>query len=307
MKSIIYNKPITKQTVPSISILRVQCMNYISYILQNKLRTIGWKCNIIDKINYEENPNHYYLFMVITKDILSVKKYIIYQLEQNVDNKLSIHYQSLYDTNVLNKIYKNSSLIIDYSEQNINTMKLFVDYDIKLMNIPATNVININQNVSTNTNKMYDIIFIGCLNERRKNILDKLTKYKILIANNTYGKDLELLCSKAKLCLNIHFYENAILERVRLNEIMSYGIQIISEKPNINDIEICKSYESIHFIEMIDTKDININELCCTIDMKQNNFKQFKHFNNLNILNLIKLEKMFNNDCNKLFDVNKFI
>ena len=150
--------------------------NYISIILQNKLRSIGWECNIIDKINYDKNPNHYYLFMFITKEILTVKNYIIYQLEQNINNKLSVHYQSLYDTKELDTIYKNASLIIDYSEQNINTMKLFVDYDIKLMNVPSTNVINV-----INSNKIYDIIFIGSLNERRKQILKKLTKYKILI------------------------------------------------------------------------------------------------------------------------------
>ena len=128
-----------------------------------------------------------------------------------------------------------------------------------------------------------------------------LLRYMILeiylIVNNTYGKELELLCNKAKICLNIHFYENAILERVRLNEIMSYGIQIISENPNLNDIEICKSYDSVHFIEIIDTNEININELCNTID----NLKDMKQ-NNLN--NLIKLEKMFHDDCIKLFDIN---
>jgi hypothetical protein len=42
----------------------------------------------------------------------------------------------------------------------------------------------------------------------------------------------------------------------------SYGIKIISEKPCQEDMDICKYYESVHFIEMID----NMDELIMTIE-----------------------------------------
>jgi hypothetical protein len=85
--------------------------------------------------------------------------------------------------------------------------------------------------------------------------------------------------------LNIHYYENAILERVRLNEMMEYGIKIISEKPCKEDMDICKNYKSIHFIEIINhydnhsnnyskDKDNNLYELINTINYMKNN-KEF--------------------------------
>ena len=53
-------------------------------------------------------------------------------------------------------------------------------------------------------------------------------KYKVLIVKDVYKEELKQLCNQSNICLNIHYYENAILERVRLNEMMEYGIKIIS-------------------------------------------------------------------------------
>ena len=307
----IFNSQISKATslpatslpatsLPEISIVKMDCMLYIMNILQDALIEIGWKCSIIsmDKINEYiqlNNSNHYFLFFVasqISKNIVNYKRYIIYQLEQNVNNTLSVNYNKLHKSKILKHIYDNASLIIDYSQVNINVMKQYYTTNFKLMNIPSRNKTNKHDRCDI----IYDIIFIGSINRRRTNILSKLKeKYNVLIVENVYGEELKSLCNQSNICLNIHYYENAILERVRLNEIMEYGIKIISEKPCEQDMDICKYYTSIHFIEIIDN-ELNLDELFNTINkLKINNIENdYNH-------NLNQLESLFKEDI-KIFE-----
>jgi hypothetical protein len=148
------------------------------------------------------------------------------------------------------------------------------------MNVPARTNLNISENTNE-TSYEYDIMFVGSINEKRQNILNKLKeKYKVLIIQNIYGNELKTWCNKSNICLNIHYYENAILERVRLNEMMEYGIKIISEKPCNDDIDICKKYDSIHFIEIIE--NLNLDKLIDTIEKVK--YMNVDYKNNLNDL-----------------------
>jgi len=250
-----------------ITIVKVDCMQYIAHIMKDALIKMGWKCSIItvDEINKyieKNNPHHYFLFFIathITKSVTMYKRYILYQLEQNVNNKITINYNKLHESNILKHMYNNASLLIDYCELNVNVTKQYYNNNFKIMNIPARNVTNIEIHKE---NYLYDIIFIGSMNKRRENILSKLKeKYKMLIVDNIYGEELKQLCKQSNICLNIHYYENAILERVRLNEMMEYGIKIISENPCDQDMNICKYYKTIHFIDTIDNLDELFNKI----------------------------------------------
>jgi hypothetical protein len=286
--------------LPHITIVKIPCMMYIIYILQDELIKMGWNCSIIDKseINnyiYLNNKKHYFLFLLanqIHKNIIVYKRYILYQLEQNVNNELSVNYKQLHETKQLQQIYDNATLLIDYSEININVTKKYYSNEFKLMNVPAINKINMCESYDSRdsyNSYEYDIIFIGSINKRRKDILDKLKeKYKVLIVNDIYGEELKQLCDKSNICLNIHYYDNAILERVRLNEMMDYGIKIISEKPYD---DTC-NYASVHFINMI--QDSN-DELYTTIEKikNKNTYNDLKHLHSIFTEDI----KIFKNIC----------
>ncbi len=292
---------------PEITIVKVDCMQYIAQIIKDELIDMGWVCSIISQDNINEyveknNPHHYFLFFIatqISKNVAMYKRYILYQLEQNVNNKISVNYNKLHETNILKQIYDNAALLIDYCELNVNVTNQYYKHNFKIMNVPARNTI-VDHNHKENY--LYDIIFIGSMNQRRKNILSKLNKkYKMLIVENIYGEELKRLCKQSNICLNIHYYENAILERVRLNEMMEYGIKIISEKPCIQDMDICKYYNSIHFIEIIhdSNNSNNLNELFNTIDHVKNNPNE-NH-------NLKELENIFEKDIQNIFNLSNTI
>jgi hypothetical protein len=286
---------------PHITIVKVKCMMYIMNIIQDELIKMGWECSFIESndINYYIDSNnlfHYFLFLFplqINSKVIQYKRYILYQLEQNINNDMSLHYKKV---NNLQQLYNNAALLIDYCDTNVKVTKKYYSNEFKVVNIPA----KINYEM-IDKNYEYDIIFVGFINDRRLNILNKLKeKYRVLIVENVYGSDLKNLCDKSNICLNIHFYENAILERVRLNEMMDYGIKLISEKPCLDDIDICNNYESVYFIDIIDLNNsINLDQLIETIERTKNTTIDYKD-------NLNKLINIFKKDI-QILNINNFI
>ena len=299
MLSIINHK--MNKNVKHITIVKVDCVLHLIHIMRNELFKMGWKCDIIDnsEINYYisfNNPFHYFLFLWpldIDDTIIKYKRYIVYQLEQNINNQLSINYRQLHEKQKLKRIYDNASLLIDYCKLNINVLNQYYSNTFKLMNIPARYV----DTTRPNNSYEYDIIFIGLVNDKRNIILNQIrVKYKVLVVNNAYDEQLKHICKKAHICLNIHYYENAILERVRLNEMLEYGIKIISEKPCQEDIDICNYYKSVYFIEMITN---SYEELFETIErVKSNNESENE---SKNASDLKQLESIFKEDIHSLF------
>jgi hypothetical protein len=297
--------------MPYITIIKNPYMTYISYIIRDALINMGWRCIFIDKseINHYielNEPYHYFLFLFlkeINKNVVNYKRYILYQLEQNINNELSINYKQFHERKILRQIYDNATLLIDYSIINMNVTKKYYLNEFKLMNVPAKSHGQSQQEHSDpqSNSYEYDIIFIGNINKRRENILNVLKKkYNVLLVQNIFNEELKKLCSKSRICLNIHYYDNAILERVRLNEMLDYGIKIISEKP-CNEDDICKYYTSVHFIDIISNKDMNLSELIHAIEkIKYEQMNQCDKYNQTKTNDLKQLNQLFIEDI-KIF------
>jgi hypothetical protein len=227
---------------------------YISNAIKYMLFQHFIKSVIIETIDYR-NPNlHIILFSQKVQQF--PKNYIIYQLEQKdiskwIDKKyeMSIYF---------------SQKTWDYSYSNIYKFSTVLQKKITYLPIPLipyhylfeTNVVS---NVS-NDNVLNDILFYGTMNEKRVKKLEYLNKklflkckIKIKIVSNLFGKELFKEIKNSKIVLNIHFYENGILETNRMNEILSCDKIIISEKPNVSDNYNYDLYKNnIIFIDTLD-------------------------------------------------------
>lgn len=173
------------------------------------------------------------------------KKFIIYQLEQL--NKIRL------DTNLVNL----SEKIFDYTEIN---RKIYTNFEILYPPF------SFYENLSQKEKKEYDILFYGCMNQRRKHILmqvkKKIPNINMMIVNNVKGEKLYDLIKKSKIVLNISFYKPAIFEICRINEIIPFGTFIISEL-NLIDAYTKQLFEDkIVFIENIES---NIETLVSSI------------------------------------------
>lgn len=222
-----------------------------SYYISNVLKYLLFKKCILSEIVYTIDYTKPNLFIIPFPQKIDKfpKNYIIYQLEQkDISNWIDKKYE-------LSILF--SKITFDYSQSNINKFHYILQKKMIYFPIPLIPYYYLDHkiNIPIPTN---NILFYGSMNDIRKKKLNYLqqklgNKYKIKIINNLFGKKLFNEILKSKIILNIHFYKNAILETYRINEVLSCGKIIISEKPNEIDIENFKLYEDkVIFINNMD-------------------------------------------------------
>jgi len=199
---------------------------------------------------------------------LKKKKYILYQLEQ-------INSKDKYDKHIskdIEKFMKNALYVLDYNMNNYNIL----DNEINKMFVSVP-ISKVEKKISF-TDKDIDILFYGNINTYRKNILDKISKkYNIKIVEKIFGNELINYIERTKIVLNIHYYEDALLEICRIHEAIPYKCRIISEISK-NDIKLCDRYKD--FCLFIDFT--NIDDVFLKID------EELKNYENIDFDSLIE-------------------
>ena len=230
----------------------------IAINLMNELKKLNLKTIISGNII---NCDKIHILLASYKIDILPKKYIIYQLEQ------------IYNTNNLSeKLWndiKNSVITFDYSIINYDNIPNEYKKYIRYQPIPIINKID-----DYAPNYEYDILFFGSLNDRRIKIINYLinNKYNVVHTCNTFYEDLYKHIRKAKIVLNLHFYEDSILETARINELLEYKTLIISETCNYNNDNIDLYKDDVFFINNIKNNLLNINVLINKIDYCLKNF-----------------------------------
>lgn len=192
--------------------------------------------NCILSENLDLNSDNLYIFIGINGLIKKYPpKYIIYQFEQTdsfyYNEQHEKEYNYIFNDSYLN-ILRNAHQIWDYSLQN----KSWLEKNMNLKNIihvPICFSHTLYKKKIQSQVKDIDILFFGSLNPKRKKILEKLQEYShinLVIRNNDcWEDDLDNLIGRSRIILNIHYYENAILEMHRLSYLLINKCFIISE------------------------------------------------------------------------------
>lgn len=178
------------------------------------------------------------------------KRYVAFQMEQSVSSR--------WFTDDYFARLKQAEAIFDYSLTNI---KFLSEHGIELRKIfyLPIDFRHDSGHQYHQIPKEYDIVFYGdneC--ERRKKILERLgSKFKLKIINNLFGEDLYKELSKAKVIVNIHYYEGALLETTRLYECISLGTSaLVSEK----SVDFAEHDELQSFVDFVDIDDVDAFE-----------------------------------------------
>jgi hypothetical protein len=126
----------------------------------------------------------------------------------------------------------------DYSEQNIRALKKYGIRDIKLCRIGYVSELSYIPLLSEEQQDM-DVLFYGSLNPRRSEILKRLQAKGLNVGTffGVYGNRRDRLIARAKIMINIHFYESKVMEIIRLSHLMANKKFIISESGNDQAIE----------------------------------------------------------------------
>jgi hypothetical protein len=84
-----------------------------------------------------------------------------------------------------------------------------------------------------------DVLFIGSLNRRRRQILSDLQAAGIGVrwAFDVYGRDRDDAFSRAKIILNMHLYESKVFEIVRVSYLLANRLCVVSETGSDPELE----------------------------------------------------------------------
>ena len=241
---------LSKQTTTYI--LTTKHCIFVAELIKRNLEKAGFPAGIIFEApatGFEDS-----LHFVICPQIFTSLPgtYIAFQMEQSVSSRW-------FEESYLRTL-ENSYAIFDYSTLNVQFLQ---DKGLSLKQVYYTPISYIPDYATTApVAKEYDILFYGdANNERRQKYLAALkSKYKTKVISNIFGKTLYNEIAKAKLIVNIHYYEGALLETTRIYECLSKDALIVSESSS--DIEEHNNLQNI-----VDfTKIGDINEMMAHVD-----------------------------------------
>lgn len=168
------------------------------------------------------------LYFVICPQVFSVlpppNKRISVQMEQTVS-------QRWFTREYLGVLY-NSLAVIDYSKVNVEYLSSLRCPIANLVHVPIRPIESSIYKPDVGRPTVYDVVFYGDDKvKRRQGFLNAIAqRFKLKVVNGLYREDLWPVLSSAKVVVNIHYYENALLETTRISECLSLGLRVVSEE-----------------------------------------------------------------------------
>ena len=253
----IYDLQLLQNNIDTIIICNIYSIN--DHLL-NILQAYDSKKIIINTEYYKNDSN--------------VSKYLDF-----LNNKSNFH---LFEYNILNiKYLKDSNKNIDYHFIPLCYNSFLEDY------------YNSNIVKKTYSEKDIDILFLGKLNRRRKNIINYFNKkYNVMIKYDFKDNSNTELCNlieRSKIVLNVIYYNNNIIfDYYRNSFILSTRTLLITEKSsskdyNIEDglLELENSIINVEYNKIIETvnnymKNLSEEKYNKLVDTQHNAFKNYK-------------------------------
>ena len=219
---------------------------FIARLIKKQLDRINVKCHIHvgQPSKYDNIP-----YIIICPQFVQTfpPVYFVFQMEQTVSSR--------WFTDSYNISLQNSCGILDYSLENvaffhkpkyrdITSRVYYVPIDYCADYLPADKPVK----------KEYDVLFYGDPNcERRQRLLNALSKhFKVKICSEVFGDALYDEIRKAKVLINIHYYENSLLETTRLYEALSLNTCVIVSEDSHDQHEIGRLKEYVDFVPIDD-------------------------------------------------------
>jgi acetyltransferase-like isoleucine patch superfamily enzyme/SAM-dependent methyltransferase len=195
----------------------------ISETLNDGLRQLGYDSLISQEV--QAGRRHIVLgsHLLNALDINLPKDSILYNLEQ-------ISPDSPWLTHHLLEQFK-AFEVWDYSLTNLQNLQSLGVNHVKHVPIGYTPGLSKIPQYSIDQQDI-DVLFYGSLNDRRDRILQELQAQGVKVASlfGIYGADRDTAIARAKIVLNIHFYEAKVFEIVRVSYLLANQKFVISEQ-----------------------------------------------------------------------------
>jgi len=205
---------------------------FVAHAIEAALREAGFATVLMTEV-----PRQGYdldIYFVLCPQMFSPlppgEKRIAFQFEQSVSSRWfkDEYFETL----------KCSLAVLDYSQVNLKYLEqngityphtfyvpvnYIENYDPYLLGNPTTQ--------SEASDPGFDVLFYGDPdNDRRQRLLRAISShFRTRVTSEVYGADLHRELRQAKVVVNIHYYEGALLETTRIYECLSLGVPVVSE------------------------------------------------------------------------------
>lgn len=154
---------------------------------------------------------------------------ILYNLEQFDDRNRELLQRFL--------VFAERFQVWDYSQRNIEILRK-AGLQAPVRHVPIGFVPQL-QRIGKAPEQDIDVLFYGSLNERRRKILQELEQegLRVHAAFGVYGAERDALISRAKVVLNLHFYETSIFEMVRVSYLLANRKAVVAECHSLTEVE----------------------------------------------------------------------
>jgi hypothetical protein len=194
---------------------------FTAELLSRSLRQAGFAVDMV-RDSVGDTSQYQAVFAVCPQNFPDLPDgYYAVQMEQ--------HVASRWFTSGYFQLLSRATLILDYSQQNITYLQAQGVPSERIAFIPLD--ANPELLLEQAPPKDIDVLFYGNENcPRRIRILAALgQRFKVAIVNDLFDDAMRHTIRRAKVVLNIHFYDNGLLETNRLLEALSLGTPVVSE------------------------------------------------------------------------------
>jgi len=198
--------------------------SYIAHLVAERLNRYGFSVSITKHMPKHFDAEFYLVLCAQAYTTLPpAEKRISFQLEQSVSDR--------WFTKRYIDILNESLAVLEYSLINISFLeKKGIKYPyVHYMPLGAADFYG--HEIEANASSI-DVLFYGDnkSSPRRRRLLSALKKnFKVSIINDLFGDEMLQTIKSAKVVINLHYYENALLEAPRIYECLSLGVKIVSE------------------------------------------------------------------------------
>lgn len=204
---------------------------YVAHAIQTALARAGLRCQILQDDVPSTFPLDLYIVLCaqMFTHLPPGEKRIAFQMEQTVSNRW-------FDRRYLD-ILENSRAVLDYSLANLAYLAQRGIVYPHVFHVPLGAVINypaargLVVQTAVPDDSAPQVLFYGDPNApRRQAFLAELQRHvPVQVVSNLFGPELQAAIARARVVVNIHYYEGALLESTRLFECLSLGVHVVSE------------------------------------------------------------------------------
>ncbi|WP_371341464.1 GT99 family glycosyltransferase N-terminal domain-containing protein [Klebsiella quasipneumoniae] len=300
----------------TVRILATQHTLFVAHLIEKNLLDCGIKGHVSTAYSVEQDMGQMHIVVCPQMFKQLPRNYIAFQMEQSVNSR--------WFTDEYFSRLNNAVAIFDYSLKNTEyLLDKGIPYQ-KLFYMPISSFPDYPAHLADNGYVLddqkgdihADVLFYGDPNcERRKAYLQELKKhFNVTVASEVFGDKLTRMVKNAKVVVNIHYYENALLETTRLYETISLGTPVVSESSS----DIVEHEDLQDVIDFCPIGDIpamveKIQNLLSDKEYYNERKEKIKHFTNVDNKNnyylrryLLSIDKLNFSQYKSIFSFEQF-